>query len=115
MAELPSGTVTFLFTDIEGSTTRWEHQPEAMRAALARHDALVRAAIHEHDGHVVKTMGDAFHAVFVRAPDARRGGAGCPAPAPGRAVGRDRPAARADGAAHRRRPRSGTATTTARR
>ena len=70
MAELPSGTVTFLFTDIEGSTARWEHQPEAMRAALARHDALVRAAIHEHDGHVVKTMGDAFHAVFVRAPDA---------------------------------------------
>jgi predicted ATPase/class 3 adenylate cyclase len=70
MAELPSGTVTFLFTDIEGSTTRWEHQPEAMRVALARHDALVRTAIREHDGHVVKTMGDAFHAVFVRAPDA---------------------------------------------
>jgi predicted ATPase/class 3 adenylate cyclase len=70
MAELPSGTVTFLFTDIEGSTTRWEHQPEAMGPALARHDALVRSAIHEHDGHVVKTMGDAFHAVFVRAPDA---------------------------------------------
>src|SRR5688500_14183319 len=70
MAELPSGTVTFLFTDIEGSTARWEHQPEAMRAALARHDALVRAAIHEHHGHVVKTIGDAFHAVFVLAPDA---------------------------------------------
>src|SRR4051812_43995816 len=70
MAELPSGTVTFLFTDIEGSTSRWEHQPEAMRIALARHDALVRAAIHEHGGHVVKTMGDAFHAAFARAPDA---------------------------------------------
>src|SRR6188474_2146387 len=70
MADLPSGTVTFLFTDIEGSTTRWEHQPEAMRVALARHDALIRAAIAEHDGQVVKTMGDAFHAVFVRAPDA---------------------------------------------
>src|SRR3954468_8433462 len=70
MAGLPSGTVTFLFTDIEGSTTRWEHQPEAMRVALARHDALIRAAIAEHDGQVVKTMGDAFHAVFVRAPDA---------------------------------------------
>src|SRR5688572_6037652 len=70
MAGLPSGTVTFLFTDIEGSTTRWEHQPEAMRVALARHDALVRAAIHEHGGHVVKTMGDAFHAAFARAPDA---------------------------------------------
>src|SRR5689334_11990412 len=70
MAELPTGTVTFLFTDIEGSTTRWEQQPEAMRLALARHDALLRAAIHEHRGHVVKTMGDAFHAVFARAPDA---------------------------------------------
>src|SRR3954471_18929816 len=70
MAELPSGTVTFLFTDIEGSTTRWEHQPEVMGPALARHDALIRSAIQQHGGHVVKTMGDAFHAVFVRAPDA---------------------------------------------
>ena len=70
MAELPSGTVTFLFTDIEGSTARWEGAPEAMRVALARHDALVRAAIVEHHGHVVKTMGDAFHAAFARAHDA---------------------------------------------
>src|SRR5436190_4722691 len=70
MVELPSGTVTFLFTDIEGSTARWEQQPEAMRVALARHDALVRVAVAEHDGHVVKTMGDAFHAAFSRAQDA---------------------------------------------
>src|SRR5690242_12424086 len=70
MAGLPSGTVTFLFTDIGGSTARWEHRPEAMRVALARHDALIRAAIAEHDGHVVKTMGDAFHAAFDRAQDA---------------------------------------------
>src|SRR3954467_11406883 len=70
MAELPSGTVTFLFTDIEGSTARWEHQPEAMRVALARHDVLVRAAIVGNGGHVVKTVGDAFHAAFSRAPDA---------------------------------------------
>jgi class 3 adenylate cyclase len=70
MAGLPSGTLTFLFTDIEGSTTRWEQQPEAMQAALARHDALLRAAILEHGGHVVKTMGDAFHAAFSRAQDA---------------------------------------------
>src|SRR4051812_16380200 len=70
MASLPSGTVTFLFTDIEGSTARWEHHPEAMRAALARHDALTRAAIAEHGGRVVKTMGDAFHAAFARAEDA---------------------------------------------
>src|SRR5687767_5435473 len=70
MVELPTGTVTFLFTDIEGSTTRWEHQTAAMQAALARHDALVRAAIRGHGGHVVKTMGDAFHAAFSRADDA---------------------------------------------
>src|SRR5918997_4710793 len=69
MAELPTGTVTFLFTDIEGSTSGWEHHPEAMGAALARHDALLRAAIEEHGGHVVKTMGDAFHAAFARAQD----------------------------------------------
>src|SRR5215207_8751194 len=41
-----------------------------MRLALARHDALIRGAIHEHSGHVVKTVGDAFHAAFSRAPDA---------------------------------------------
>src|SRR6185436_17363681 len=70
MTGLPTGTVTFLFTDIEGSTARWEGHPEAMRVALARHDALVRNAILDHDGHVVKTMGDAFHAAFARAPDA---------------------------------------------
>src|SRR4051812_7258015 len=70
MAELPSGTVTFLFTDIEGSTARWEQQPEAMRVALARHDALLRAAIEEHGGHFFKTMGDAFSAAFGRAPNA---------------------------------------------
>src|SRR5262245_8725255 len=69
MVSLPSGTVTFLFTDIEGSTSRWEHHPEAMRTALARHDALIRAAIADYGGHVVKTMGDAFHAAFARAPD----------------------------------------------
>jgi predicted ATPase/class 3 adenylate cyclase len=70
MAELPTGTVTFLFTDIEGSTARWEQQPEAMAAALVRHDALIRDAIQRHGGAVVKTVGDAFHAAFARAPDA---------------------------------------------
>ncbi len=62
MAELPTGTVTFLFTDIEGSTTRWEHQREAMQRALARHDAILRTAIEAHGGHVFKTVGDAFYA-----------------------------------------------------
>ena len=54
MPDLPTGTVTFLFTDIEGSTTRWEHHPEAMRAALARHDALLRAVLTAHGGFIFK-------------------------------------------------------------
>ncbi|MFL5732416.1 MAG: adenylate/guanylate cyclase domain-containing protein, partial [Chloroflexia bacterium] len=64
MPELPSGTVTFLFTDIEGSTSRWEQHPEQMRAALARHDDLLRSAIEEQGGYIFKTMGDAFCAAF---------------------------------------------------
>jgi predicted ATPase/class 3 adenylate cyclase len=63
-ANVPSGTVTFLFSDIEGSTRRWEQQPEAMQAALARHDALLRAAIQGQGGYVFKTIGDAFCATF---------------------------------------------------
>src|SRR5262245_19678081 len=70
MPELPTGTVTFLFTDIEGSSAHWEQQAEAMRAALARHDALLRGAIESHGGVVFKTWGDAFCAAFATAPDA---------------------------------------------
>lgn len=70
MAERPTGTVTFLFTDIEGSTRLWEDQPNAMRLVLARHDALLRDAIESNDGTVFKTIGDAFCAVFERACDA---------------------------------------------
>ena len=70
MAAFATGTITFLFTDIEGSTARWEQQREAMQAALARHDTLVRAAIEHHGGAVFKTVGDAFYAVFTSAPDA---------------------------------------------
>ena len=66
----PEGTVTFLFTDIEGSTKLWEAQPEAMRLALARHDALLRDAIETHNGYVFKTIGDAFCAAFTTATDA---------------------------------------------
>ena len=61
---LLGGTVTFLFTDIEGSTKLWERHPEAMRSALQQHDALLRRAIQEKDGCIFKTMGDAFCAVF---------------------------------------------------
>ncbi len=67
---LPGGTLTFLFTDIAGSTTRWERQPQAMERALARHDELLRQAIDAYGGHVVKTVGDAFQAVFTTAPAA---------------------------------------------
>jgi predicted ATPase/class 3 adenylate cyclase len=70
MPGLPTGTVTFLFTDIEGSTRLWEEHPETMRLALARHDALLQAAINQHDGHLFKTIGDAFCAAFHTAPDA---------------------------------------------
>src|SRR5258706_8778654 len=67
---LPTGTVTFLFTDIEGSTRLWEAQPKAMQVSLARHDALVREAIISANGYVFKAVGDAFCAAFARAPDA---------------------------------------------
>jgi predicted ATPase/class 3 adenylate cyclase len=70
VVDLPSGTVTFLFTDLERSTRLWEEHPEAMRGALARHDELLRAAIEGHGGYVVKTTGDGFHAAFATASDA---------------------------------------------
>lgn len=66
----PSGTVTFLFTDIEGSTKRWEHRRDEMNAALARHDAVLRSAIEQQGGYVFKTVGDAFCAAFPTAIDA---------------------------------------------
>jgi predicted ATPase/class 3 adenylate cyclase len=70
MSGLPTGTVTFLFTDLEGSTRLWEEHAEAMRAAVARHDELVRNAFERHHGHVFKTGGDAFCVAFQSAPDA---------------------------------------------
>ena len=66
-AELPTGTVTFLFTDIVGSTPLWDSFPDAMGPALARHDEIVRAAIGGAGGHVISTSGDSFVAVFARA------------------------------------------------
>src|SRR5436190_12019586 len=59
-----SGVVTFLFTDIEGSTQLWEEQPERMQVAVARHDAILKAAVEHHRGRVVKMAGDGVHAVF---------------------------------------------------
>jgi predicted ATPase/class 3 adenylate cyclase len=70
LKESPTGTVTFLFSDIEGSTRLFQQYPDAMRLALARHDALLRGAIQQNRGHVFKTMGDAFLAVFQTCRDA---------------------------------------------
>ncbi len=67
VAEWPTGTATFLFTDIEGSTKLWEQHPDAMHQALARHDALVYQAIGANGGHVFTTAGDAFCAAFATA------------------------------------------------
>jgi predicted ATPase/class 3 adenylate cyclase len=69
---LPSGTVTFLFTDIEGSTKRWDRHGDAMRAAVARHEQIIVEAIDRHDGSVFKTVGDAFCAAFPTATSALR-------------------------------------------
>jgi class 3 adenylate cyclase len=68
--DLPSGTVTFLFTDIEGSTPLWERDRKAMTAVVARHMTLLDAAIHAHEGIHFKTVGDAIQAAFPTAPAA---------------------------------------------
>jgi class 3 adenylate cyclase len=101
MPDLPSGTVTFFFTDIEGSTERWEQDRTAMADAVERHLALLRQAVETHGGVPFKVVGDAVQAAFPTAPQAvaaaltaqrallvEDGGVG--------------PASRADGAARRR-------------
>src|SRR5262245_53408672 len=72
MAGLPIGTVTFLFTDIEGSTKLWEKYPEEARAALVRHDRIIEESVGKNDGEVVRPRGegDSRFAVFTRATDA---------------------------------------------
>ena len=67
---LPSGTVTFLFTDIEGSTSLWEKARDSMRLALERHDAILCDSIRSHGGQVFSTGGDGLAAVFARSMDA---------------------------------------------
>jgi LuxR family transcriptional regulator, maltose regulon positive regulatory protein len=69
-AEWPSGTTTFLFTDVEGSSRLWEQHPQAMAAALERHELLLRQAVAAHGGVVFKTVGDGLCAAFVSAPEA---------------------------------------------
>lgn len=67
---LPTGTVTFLFTDIQGSTPLWEREPEKMAQALQIHNAALRQAFEANGGVVFKTVGDAFQAAFPTAPQA---------------------------------------------
>jgi class 3 adenylate cyclase len=70
MAELPSGTVTFLFTDIEGSTRLLHELGDAYADALAEHRRVPRSAFSSHGGVEVDTQGDAFFVAFARASDA---------------------------------------------
>jgi class 3 adenylate cyclase len=69
-APQPSGTVTFLLTDLEGSTRMWEENPQAMRAAMVRHDELLEKAIASHRGFVFSRMGDGMATSFATAGDA---------------------------------------------
>ena len=64
MPDLPTGTVTFLFTDIEGSTPRFDQYRHAMQEPLARHRALLGQAVEAHNGHVIMSTGDGIFAVF---------------------------------------------------
>jgi predicted ATPase/class 3 adenylate cyclase len=70
MAELPTGTLTLVFTDVEGSTRLVDQLGPRFAEALADHDRLLRAAVEEHGGHVVGGRGDGFFLVFERAADA---------------------------------------------
>jgi class 3 adenylate cyclase len=70
MNKKPSGTVTFLFSDIEGSTQKWEENADQMQVAFARQEAIMRGAMSEHGGYVYKMIGDAFQVAFDTAPQA---------------------------------------------
>ncbi|QBD77489.1 adenylate/guanylate cyclase domain-containing protein [Ktedonosporobacter rubrisoli] len=70
MRNLPTGTITFLFTDIEGSTVLWEQFPETMHSVVARHDELLYSIMQDNGGIVFKTVGDAFYVVFRTAGEA---------------------------------------------
>ncbi|MCI0798364.1 MAG: tetratricopeptide repeat protein [Chloroflexi bacterium] len=79
MPDLPIGTITYMFTDVEGSTLLWQQHPDEMRAVMARHDSLLTSAVEANDGTVVRPRGegDSIFAVFLRATDAV--GAACAA------------------------------------
>src|SRR5437870_5450715 len=70
MAELPSGTITFVFTDIEGSTRLFQRLGPGYEALLQDHRRLLRSAFERHEGHEVATEGDSFFVAFAKASDA---------------------------------------------
>src|SRR6185503_10009683 len=70
MSSLPSGTVTFLFTDIEGSTKLAQQHPDEMPVLLARHHQILHHTIEEHNGYVFQVVGDSFAVAFHSASDA---------------------------------------------
>jgi class 3 adenylate cyclase len=72
VVDLPFGTVTFLLTDIEGSTALWERDRAAMREAVARHLTILQSLIAAHHGVLYKTIGDGTQAAFGTAEDALR-------------------------------------------
>ena len=102
MAELPSGTVTFLFSDVEGSTRLLTRLRGRYAEVLAEHQRLLRAAFDEHDGREVHTEGDAFFVAFARASDAIAAAVSAQRVARVPALARGRRRARADGCPHRR-------------
>lgn len=73
---LPTGTVTFLFTDVEGSSAQWDAASSEMQSRLALHNSVLDDSIASHAGHVVKTMGDGYMAVFERPEAAIRAAVG---------------------------------------
>ena len=98
----PSGTVTFLLTDLEGSTRMWEQDPGAMKAAMVRHDEILEKTIAAHRGYVFARMGDGMAAAFATARDAVSCGGGVSTSARGGALAHRTPAAGPGRAAHRR-------------
>ena len=76
-AAAPSGVVTFLFTDVEGSTRRWEADADGMRVALAAHDEVLRSSIEAHDGFLFSHTGDGVVAAFASPRSLRSGRWSC--------------------------------------
>ena len=85
--DLPTGIITFLFTDIEGSSHLWEKHPNTMRSALARHDRLLQDAVVNNQGNVVKMRGDGLQQSLQSVQDAAGGGSGRAIGAASRGVG----------------------------